>query len=179
MENKLCIIINGKGAVGKDTLCETAAQLYKTQNISSITPIKEIAANYGWNGEKDLRARRFLAELKRVFVEYNDLPNNYLISQYEKFLQSDSSLLFVHIREKEEIEKFKKSADNKPITLLVTQDELDKNDVYGNEADDGVNEYPYDYIFDNSKPLLESKALFVSLMQKIISDKGLSIETAV
>lgn len=175
MDNKLCIIINGKGAVGKDTLCEAAAQLYKTQNVSSITPIKEIAAQYGWQGEKDLKARRFLAGLKRVFIEYNDLPNNYLMLQYKKFLQSDNEVLFVHIREKEEIEKFKRSADNKPVTLLITRNGIDENEVYGNDADDCVSDFPYDYTFDNSKPILESKAMFISLMQSIFIDKSLSI----
>ena len=40
---KLTIVINGMGGVGKDTLCRFAAERYKTENISSITPIKELA----------------------------------------------------------------------------------------------------------------------------------------
>ncbi|HZK20818.1 MAG TPA: hypothetical protein VFC76_00925 [Oscillospiraceae bacterium] len=175
MNNKLCIIINGKGGVGKDTLCEMAAQMYKVHNISSITPIKEIARSYGWQGEKDLKSRRFLAELKRVFVEYNDLPNNYLISEYNEFLQSENDILFVHIREKHEIEKFKKSTNNKPVTLLVTRNSLNKDKAYGNKADDFVEDFSYDYIFDNSLPILESKGMFISLIQKIILDKRLNI----
>ena len=47
---KLTIVINGKGGVGKDTLCRFAAERYKTRNISSITPIKELAAACGWQG---------------------------------------------------------------------------------------------------------------------------------
>ena len=44
---KLAIVINGAGGVGKDTLCDFAAKHYKTLNVSTITPIKEIAADYG------------------------------------------------------------------------------------------------------------------------------------
>ena len=31
---KLTIVINGKGGVGKDTLCRFAAERYKTENVS-------------------------------------------------------------------------------------------------------------------------------------------------
>ena len=41
--NKIVIIINGRGGVGKDTLCDFAAKHYKVENISSITPIKDLA----------------------------------------------------------------------------------------------------------------------------------------
>ena len=56
--NKVAIVINGAGGVGKDTLCELAAKHFKVMNISSITPIKEIAALCGWDGRKDDRACR-------------------------------------------------------------------------------------------------------------------------
>ena len=101
---KLVIIINGVGGVGKDTLCDFAAKYYKIRKISAITPIKEIAQHYGWNGEKDERSRKFLSDVKRAFIEYNDLPTQYLLKQYEKFKKSEDEILFVHIREKEEIE---------------------------------------------------------------------------
>ena len=49
---KTVIVINGAGGVGKDTLCDAVALHLPTCNISSITPIKEIARTFGWNGEK-------------------------------------------------------------------------------------------------------------------------------
>jgi guanylate kinase len=45
---QITIVMNGKGGVGKDTLCLSLSSR-RVRNISSITPIKEIAANYGWN----------------------------------------------------------------------------------------------------------------------------------
>ena len=55
---KLAIVINGAGGVGKDTLCNLAAKHLKVRNISTITPIKEIAAMAGWDGSKDDRSRK-------------------------------------------------------------------------------------------------------------------------
>ena len=40
---KQVFIINGSGGVGKDTVCSAAAQSWKVQNISSITPILQVA----------------------------------------------------------------------------------------------------------------------------------------
>ena len=53
---KIVIIINGLGGAGKDTLCDLVAKHYKVRNVSAITPIKNIAQKYGWNGEKDVKS---------------------------------------------------------------------------------------------------------------------------
>ncbi|MBO5898445.1 MAG: hypothetical protein J6R04_05490, partial [Clostridia bacterium] len=95
--NKLTIVINGRGGVGKDTLCDFAAERFRVRNVSSITPIKEIARTHGWNGEKDLRSRKFLSDLKRVFTEYNDLPTQYLANEYRAFCEGDEQIMFAHI----------------------------------------------------------------------------------
>lgn len=38
--NKIVIIINGVGSVGKDTLCKLASKHFKVRNISSIVTYK-------------------------------------------------------------------------------------------------------------------------------------------
>ena len=114
---KRIVIINGKGGVGKDTLCDVIAKKYIVKNVSSITPIKEIARIGGWQGGKENKDRKFLADLKNLFVEYNDLPFVYLKKEMESFLQAKEEILFVHIREIEEIKKFLQ-------LILVTSQEL-------------------------------------------------------
>ena len=47
---KIAMVINGAGGVGKDTLCDLADKHFGVMNISTITPIKEIAAQCGWDG---------------------------------------------------------------------------------------------------------------------------------
>ena len=75
---KAVVVVNGKGGVGKDTLCDFVSQKYKTLKVSSIDPIKEMALFVGWNGEKTLQARRFLSDLKKATILYNDFPTKYL-----------------------------------------------------------------------------------------------------
>lgn len=165
---KVVIIINGNGGVGKDTLCDFASSMYKVTNISAITPIKKIAEQYGWHGEKDARSRKFLADLKRTFVDYNDLPYKYLIKEYEKFLYTDSEILFVHIREGKEIEKFKRYVKLPCATLLIKRKSVSQN--WGNASDDNVENYKYDYIYNNNKPLTEIRDDFNRFLNRILVD---------
>lgn len=164
---KLVVVINGKGGVGKDTLCKIAAEKYNVSVISSITPIKNIARQFGWNGEKDEKSRRFLSELKRVFIEYNNLPNNYLVDEYKKFLKDENIILFVHIRENNQIDLFKKSIDGKCVTLLVRRKQKGMLE-YGNYSDDFVEDYQYDYYYDNSVSLEETRKNFIELIDQIL-----------
>lgn len=172
LNQKLVIIINGKGGAGKDTLCDIAAQYYRTENISAITPIKDIARQFGWNGEKDARARKFLADLKRAFVDYCDLPNAYLEAEYRRFAQSDSALLFVHIRETDQIDDFKRRVAHRCVTLLVRSPRIEAR--YGNDADDLAENYPYDYCYRNEKPLEELAPDFMEFLAGIFAREGLT-----
>lgn len=165
---KVVIIINGNGGVGKDTLCEFARTMYKVTNISAITPIKKIAERYGWHGEKDARSRKFLADLKKTFVDYNDLPYKYLIKEYKKFLYTDSEILFVHIREGKEIEKFKQYVKLPCVTLLIKRKSISQS--WGNASDDNVENYKYDYIYHNNKTLTEAPDDFRRFLNKILVD---------
>ena len=167
---KLVIIINGTGGAGKDTLCELAARHYRVKNISAITPIKKIAAENGWDGGKDGKSRKFLADLKQLFVDYNDLPNRYLVKEYREFLDSDSQLLFVHIREGSEIDKFRRCVEIPCVTLLVCKDFGDQV-VWGNASDDQVGQYQYDYCYHNEKPLEEAEADFTAFLGRVIEEQ--------
>ena len=161
------------GGAGKDTVCDITEQFFNTGNISAITPIKEIAARYGWQGEKDSRSRKFLSDLKRVFIEYNDLPNNYLLAEYQKFTRSEKDILFVHIRESDQIDAFKRCINGKCITLLVRSLKIDGSKiVYGNESDDNVENYRYDYTYTNEKPLSELIPDFMDFVYDIFLSEG-------
>lgn len=165
---KVALVINGAGGVGKDTLCELAAKHFKIQNISSITPIKEIAALCGWNGSKDNKSRKFLSDLKNLCVEYNDYPTAWVKKRYDEFLASDSNILFVHIREPREIAKFVAATGGTAKTLLVRGGKRASNEKYGNFSDDGVENYSYDYYFLNENSLEEAERDFVALLNEIL-----------
>ena len=145
---KLTLVINGRGGVGKDTLCEAAAARYRVMNVSSITPIKELATACGWKGEKTDRARRFLADLKALTAAYNDYPTAWITERYRDFLAGEDDILFVHIREGEEIRKFVAATKGEAKTLLVRADRRMAAHTYGNASDDMVENYSYDYYFE-------------------------------
>ncbi len=164
---KTVIVINGAGGVGKDTLCELAAKHFKVYNVSSITPIKEIAGTCGWRGEKDDKARKFLSDLKRLTVEYNDYPTVWAKARYEEFLQSENEIMFLHIREGAEIKKFVLATDGEAKTLLVRGGSRMTKAHYGNVSDDEVENYNYDYYFVNDKTLQEAEVDFCRLLEDI------------
>ena len=165
---KLVVVINGAGGVGKDTLCGFAAEEYRVRNVSSVDPIKELARMAGWEGEKSDRARKMLSDLKRLFTEYNDLPLRYIREQYAQFLNGDEQVMFVHIREPEEIARFVETAPEHIKTLLITNSNHEKA-VYGNVSDDNVALYPYDGMYDNKYPLHETKTIFLLMKKKLLT----------
>lgn len=166
---KLAIVINGSGGVGKDTLCDLAANHFAVMNISTITPIKDVARQCGWDGRKDDRSRRFLSDLKRLCVDYNDFPTVWAMERYREFLASDTlEILFVHIREAEEIAKFVKATDGAAKTLLIRGGDRIQKESYGNVSDDEVENYTYDYYFLNDKSLEEAETNFTAFLSEIL-----------
>ena len=165
---KTVIVINGAGGVGKDTLCDFAAKHFKVKNISSITPIKELATLCGWSGKKDDKSRKFLADLKRLTVDYNDLPTRWALGEYKSFLASDEQVMFVHIREPEEIEKFVRAPDGAAKTLLIRGGVRMRRTEYGNAADDSVENYKYDFYFVNDRTLQDAERDFCAFLSDIL-----------
>lgn len=164
---KTAIIINGKGGVGKDTLCDFVSKHFRTKKISSITPILKIAKAGGWNGDKDDKSRKLLSDLKHLFTNYNDLSFTYLKSQTEEFLLTSDEILFIHMREPEEIAKYIKYATEKQLTcktLLIKRDTIEQK-VYGNDADDMVNYYSYDVVYYNNLPLSRAEEDFLTFFK--------------
>ena len=169
---KQVFIINGSGGVGKDTVCNAAAQSWKVQNISSITPILDVARAAGWNGKKTPAARRFLSQLKADCTEFNDLPFRYCMEQLHAFEGNEAELLFVHIREPEEIERFRQAAGGNCKTILVRRPALEQQrGQLGNRSDDGVAEYAYDAEFLNDGPLEALPQKVQEFLQALIERK--------
>ncbi len=167
--NKLAIVINGGGGVGKDTLCAMAASAFRVRNVSSIDPINAAAKGLGWDGGKEDADRKFLSDLKNLTVAYNDYPTVYAKAEYEAFLESDADLLFVHIREGEEIKKFVEATSGAAKTLLIRGGaRFSHEGAYGNASDDGVENYPYDYYYVNDKPIEEAKWDFIAFISRIL-----------
>jgi hypothetical protein len=92
-----------------------------------------------------------------------------VLEKYREFLESDSELFFVHIREGEQIAHFIEEAEKTghcPFSLLVRSKRCESN--YGNASDDDVANFDYDYYYDNDLPLDEAENDFCAFLKSII-----------
>lgn len=164
-KNKKVVIINGSGGSGKDTFVEFCPLFY--MNTSTIDPIKSAAKMLGWNGIKDEKSRKFLSDLKKIVTEYNDYCNTYIMNQYKVFSVDKNAVMFIHVREPENIDILKQMIPE-AVTLLITSDRVDK--ITSNDSDRRIEEYRYDYIIDNSSTIEQLSNNHVKFMKDLYKD---------
>jgi hypothetical protein len=156
---KKIVIINGYPGSGKDTFIDICRKLTKVESVSIIDIVKHIASKAGWNNDKSPKGRKFLCDLKDILTEYNDFPIRDVALSTEEFLMWESGLLFVTMRQPEDIERFKKVYPE-AITLFIRRDKA-KVDYEMSEtkngADSGVEDYNYDYYVYNDRTLDDLK----------------------
>lgn len=145
---KKIVVINGSGGVGKDTFVDFCRKYTNVLNISSVDKVKEAAHILtGWNGEKDEKSRKLLSDLKEIGIEYNDAPFQYMKNMAEEFKNSENQLMFLHIREPEEINKCKNAFQAE--TLLITNKNVPS--IMTNHSDKDVLHFEYDYHIENDR----------------------------
>ena len=166
MHNKYIFIINGTGGSGKDTFVEFIDKNFpgKVENFSSVTKIKEIATIIGWNGQKTEKDRKFLSDLKALCGEYNNLPLRSMSEKVDDFLKSDKTVLFLHIREPEEIEIAKLLFNAK--TILINRSNIPI--IESNASDRDVNNYDYDYYIYNDGTLKDFEHSAIDFMNSLL-----------
>ena len=154
--NKKIIVINGTGGSGKDTFVEYVSKYAKVYNFSSVDKVKEIAKLIGWTGTKTDKDRKFLSDLKKLTTNYNDMSFVSIKEAINKFNSSDNEIMFIHIREPEEILKVVEASGAK--TILIKRKNLDNTN--SNTSDMNVDNYNYDYYINNDSTLedFEEKA---------------------
>lgn len=148
---KKIYIINGSGGVGKDTFVNMVSETAPcpVMNFSSVDKIKEIAKTVGWSGGKTEKDRKFLSDLKLLCTDYNDMPFNSIKNKVEEFMGNDAGMLFIHIREPNEIQRAKVAFN--AMTILVKRDSVKQ--ITSNMADSGVFDYDYDIVVYNDGDL--------------------------
>ena len=160
---KEIIVINGPAESGKDTFIELVNKYAKVINFSTIDKIKEIAKQRGWDGKKTEKDRKFLSDLKKLTTEYNDMAFKNTELAIKDFYQSDNEILFIHIREPEEINRVVKQF--KALTLFLKRDSIEI--IKSNSSDANVGNYQYDYVINNStSEKLDEQALHFVLKLK-------------
>jgi len=154
-ERKVIVVLNGSGCVGKDTFVDCVSDCVAkginnkavVLNYSSVEKIKQFAELMGWDGTKTERNRKFLSDLKMLLSDYNDLPFNSMKEKVEEFQDIDNAvMLFLHIREPQEIERVKQEFG--ATTILIKRDSIPQ--ITSNIADGSVFDYDYDIVINNN-----------------------------
>lgn len=156
-------VVNGYPGSGKTSFEFAVVRLTGghelwTHILSTITPIKEIAAHCGWNWTKTPRDRKFLSDLKDLLTEYNNYSFNWIkqkIAEIEYEAQQygvDSAriCIFVDCREPDEIKKLCDAFGAKSVLVRRPETEVDE---FSNHADAEVMDYEYDIVVDNDGDL--------------------------
>lgn len=160
------IVINGSGKTGKDKFVKFFDKNNRRSvlNISTVDHIKKAAKKYlDWDGKKDEAGRQLLVDIKQACIKYNDGPFNHVVN---KIKNKNCEINFVHCREPEEIEKFKKHYGSDLITVLLRRDD---REIPNNAADRGVHNYVYDYYIDNNGTETDLEKKVIELVNKIVN----------
>lgn len=147
-------ITNGSGGCGKDTMVEILSKKFTVKKFSTIDPIKKVAMDLGWNGEKTEKARKYLSDLKDLSTDFLDYSFKYIsniVKEYQKEISKDI-IYIIDIREPPEI---KRVVENFPFikTILITRES--NEEITSNHADRNVKNYDYDFYIKNNSTLVD------------------------
>ena len=168
------IAVNGMPRCGKDTFIDICTKKLEEdgRKTSSIDFVKKIAFYCGWRGEKDLKNRKFLSDMKDLLTEWGDIPYKEIekaIKVWEMWNErhqiEGDKYLFICIREPEELEKVRERLG--ALCVLVRRDDAE-GALTSNHADEGVFDFAYDYVIDNNgslEQLEESADLMIEVLK--------------
>ena len=185
------VIINGKPQSGKDTFCKYAQgycdddESANTLIISSVDPLKEMLTQLGWDGTKTDKIRDMLMDMKQLWVQNQDGPTMFLfnnILEFHKACTGEDNIVFVHIREPEEIKKLVNALTGfasmgiDVISLLVIRkggEDTPNQPAETRRSDDEalINSYEYDVTINNDEDLIKLQELAAEFVDKLLEDE--------
>ena len=185
------VIINGKPQSGKDTFCKYAQgycdddESANTLIISSVDPLKDMLTQLGWDGTKTDKIRDMLMDMKQLWVQNQDGPTMFLfnnILEFHKACTGEDNIVFVHIREPEEIKKLVnaltgfESMGIDVISLLIIRgsgEDTPNQPAETRRSDDEalINNYEYDVTINNDEDLIKLQELAAEFVDKLLEDE--------
>jgi hypothetical protein len=173
------VIINGSGTAGKDETIRHASRLlagiHSVYNMSTIETVKQACRNFfGVDPEHDKTdaKRRFWSAVKAAWVQYNNGPFLEMQKMIEVLdahhLYGDPAgrpIVFIHVREPDEIYKFKRHYGARCHRLLVRNKRARVPDT---TADRNVESGFYDYLIENNADQDELCAKVQAFLREIL-----------
>lgn len=158
MNDILYIIVGGFPRSGKSTFvsyCQEIIGEQYTLDISTVDFVKWLAALSGWDGTKTPKNRKFLSDLKRLLIEWDDVPYKETIkaaqnarADLDMYGITRTLYVFVQCREPEEIQKFVDRVGAR--TVFVSRKDHEKPT---NESDIATRRYNYETTIFNDGDL--------------------------
>jgi hypothetical protein len=173
MKKPIILLINGVAESGKDLFIDTLLKKYFVLRTSIIDPVKHIARVLGWDGVKDERGRRFLAQLKTCLDEYDGFSFKEILSLVEKEMCPGHDFVCIVTREPDDIEGFKNVYKNlgfNVVSILIVRDSAVSR-TPDNHADRGVSNYIYDFYIMNNKTIEMFESLCLDIAKEIYEHK--------
>ena len=153
-------IINGHAQNGKDTFIKLIEKHYKDiRSFSTIDPIRDILPVLDIDiSKKTEQDRLLLSNIKAAIMKYDPCWSSNQVYAFEKAIKNSPFyryILFVHCREKQDIDMIKRLG---AYTILIKNNHVAP--IISNESDKNVLNCDYDFIIDNNDDLefLEEKA---------------------
>lgn len=183
------VIVNGRPRSGKtqfEEYCKEYAESAEIANVyidSTINPIKEIYKMLGWDGvSKTDEDRNTLHMLKNIWVNKCNGAIRYManrvIEVFNKHADEDN-IIFFDIREEDQINSAVSAlcglSEIYPVrikTVVVIKHDVNGK-IYGNMADDGINEFTdmYDTLIANITTLADLKVSAVNFIDMLIEEE--------
>lgn len=188
LRQKKVIIINGSATFGKNTFIKQMAKIASVEYFSTIDKYKELATQYfGYTENLKSEFRDFLSALKSVAIKYLDMPYCDTRDKVIQFLHStdDTQILFLDIREPDEIQKIVDTFGNDIVTTVLI-DNPNKECVETNDSDANVFEFTYDWIIVNDGTIDDLKEKAQILYENMLphytltwtEDKGVEVNAS-
>lgn len=168
------VIVNGAPGAGKDTFVNYCSEALNGHclNVSTVDFVKEIARECGWDGVKTPKNRKFLSDLKKLLTDWDDVPYKKVESEIKLFQSiqeyqhaDKAAVVFIHCREPQEIDKFKKRLNAS--TLLMRRASVENLDQ-SNSSDSDVFKYNYDYEISNDTTLGELRIKALEFVHQLL-----------
>lgn len=144
-------VVNGAPGCGKTTFEKYVQEILgeDVRIFSTVDAIKIAAKDLGWDGTKTPKNRKFLSDLKQLWIEWDDGVMKDMkrrIKNVEKSYQvydmpADQAVIFIDSREPKEIERFKRELGAR--TILIERPSGAVEEIL-NSSDRDVNNYIYD-----------------------------------
>lgn len=169
------IIVGGYPSSGKTQFVKFCQEYIGTAyclDISTVDLVKKVAKCAGWDGSKTPKNRCFLADLKKLLIEWDDVPHKDVMATINRFeemvgefgVDTGKCFAFVQCREPEEIKKFVERVGAR--TLCI---ERPNHEPPVAECDKTTISYMYDIVIANDGDLEKLRQSARTYVDYIIS----------